>query len=204
MYVRIRWAAAACIGWCGFLQAQSIPQECLQRTAEDFGPMTTTERLAEAELSVTGPTAFLYTAAWAGVNQAANRPKEWRQSAVGFGWRAGSAYGEYFISQTVEQLVAFGLYEDNRYFASGRRGLPRRMAYAISSTFLARHDNGSRSVSLSGIAGPAAAAFVATAWQPRSTTSPADAAVSFGIAMGIRSGLNLLREFAPRWARRLR
>jgi len=166
--------------------------------------MTRSERLVYAETSTLGTTAFVFAAARAGLDQAVDRPQEWQQGARGFGLRYGSVYGEYFIGQTFEHLTAYGLHEDNRYFASGQRGLARRLGYAIGSTFLARHDDGSRSISISGIGGAGAAAWLSRQWQPRSTTSNADAAVSFGLTLGVRAGLNILREFSPRLERILR
>jgi len=151
------------------------------------------------ENSAAGPRAFLAVGVRAGIDEGANRQREWRQGAQGYGLRLGSAYAEHFIGQVFEQSIAFKLHEDNRYFASGRSGFAPRVEYALSSAILARHDDGSRHVSISGIAGAAGGAFVASAWQPRSTASAGDAAVSFGLTMGIRAGLNLAREFAPRF-----
>ena len=173
------------------------PPECRVRRAEDFVPMTRTERAAYYVSSIAGPESFLYAAARAGGAQAVDRPREYGQGAEGFGLRMGSAFGERVIGQTFEHGFALGLHEDNRYFASGRRGFGRRAAYAFASAFLARHDDGSRGVSYSTLGGAAVGSFVSRTWQPRSTTSLADGAVSFGITMGLRAGFNLLREFAP-------
>ena len=48
--------------------------------AEDFVPMTKSERLAHYVYSLAGPQAFLYSAAQAGLNQLRNQPEEWRQT----------------------------------------------------------------------------------------------------------------------------
>jgi len=112
--------------------------------------------------------------------------------------RMGSAYGGFFIGQTIQHSVAFGLHEDNRYFALRRGGFAHRLGYALSSTVLARHDNGSRWISISGIGGAAGGAFISRAWQPPSTASAGDGAVAFGVTMAGRAGLNVLREFVPR------
>ena len=180
------------------------PATCLQRMSEDFVPMTRSERVGFAINSMLGPAAFLDSAARAGINHLEDTPKEWQQGARGYGRRYGSAYGELFIGQSIEHATSIVLHEDNRYFASGERGFGRRLKYAIASTFLARHDNGTRSFSFSGIGGAAGAVFISRAWQPRSTTTAGDAAVSFGLELGTRAGLNVVREFLPRFGRFLR
>ena len=160
--------------------------------------MTRTERAAYYEQSLFGPTALVWTAARAGVDQWANRPTEWRQGASGYGWRAGSAYAEWIIGQSFQHGYALGLHEDNRYFALGGGGFAKRVGYALSSAVLARHDDGSRSLSLSAIGGAASGAFIARTWQPRSNTRLADAPVQFGFTIGVNAALNLMREFSPR------
>ena len=165
--------------------------------------MTKSERLTTAEAAVVGPSPFVYTALRAGINQAWNRPKEWKQDAAGFGWRYGSIYAEYLISQTFEQGVSYMRHEDNRYFVSGDRNVLRRFGWALTGAVLARHDDGRLRPSISAIGGAAAAAFVSRAWQPRSTTSAGDGAVSFGLTLAGRAGLNVMREFSPRFAARI-
>ena len=185
------------------LSAQTAPGECLQRTAEDFVPETRSERIAYAINGITGPTAFVYAAIRAGINQADNEPREWAQGAAGFGRRFGSAYGEHFVGEALEQGIALALHEDNRYFASGEQGFGRRLRYALASTFLARHDDGSRGIAVSSIGSAAGTAFLSRAWQPRSTRSAGDAAVTFGLTLAARAGFNVAREFSPRFFARM-
>lgn len=177
------------------LHAQS--PDCRVRTAEDFVPMTRTLRAAYYVRSIVGPEAFLYSAVRAAGEQAIHRPREYGQGAEGFGLRMGSIYAERIIGQTFEHGFALGLHEDNRYFASGQRGFGRRLAYAFGSAFVARHDDRSRALSLSVLGGTAVGAFVSRTWQPHSTTSMADGAVSFGVTLGLRAVFNVAREFMP-------
>lgn len=176
----------------------SVPAECQVRQAEDFVPMTRTERGAFYIRSLLSPPAGLETAARAGIEQGANRQAEWQQGVTGFSRRLGSDYAERILAESFEHGFAFGLHEDNRYFASGRHGVWRRLCYAVSSSVLARHDDGSRRLSLSAIGGTAAGAFLARQWQPRSTSSSGDAAVSFGLTFGVDACFNIMREFSPR------
>lgn len=166
--------------------------------AADFVPMTRSERAAQYVHALFGSEAFVLSAAHAGVAQLRNSPHEWGQGAEGFGRRYGNAYAKRIIAQTIENGLAFGLHEDNRYFRSEKHGIGR-LGYAITSVLLARHDDGSRFISISVIGGAAGSAFISRAWQPRSITSMGNGARSFGIGMGVRAGLNIGREFMPNW-----
>ena len=175
----------------------SAGKESWVQQADSFVPMTGEERLAHYSYSLVGPQALVYSAAQAGVTQFHDTPHEWGLGAEGYGRRFGSGYAQHVIGATVANAIAFGLHEDDRYFKSRKRGLGR-LTYAITSAFLARQDDGSRVISYSAIGGAAAGSFIARAWQPRSTTSMASGAQSFGIAFGIRAGVNVVREFLPR------
>jgi hypothetical protein len=179
------------------------PAACTQRIPEDFHPLTRTERLSLWVHGLTGAHTIAFTAIRAGMNQALDSPEEWPNDARGFGYRAASAYGQSAIGNSFKEGFALAFDEDNRYFASGEQGAWPRLKYAVSSTFLARHDNGSRSVSVSALSGPAIGAVISRSWQPTSTNSMADAARSYGISMAVSVGLNVGREFLPLFVRRL-
>lgn len=172
-------------------------KESWVQQAESFVPMTGRERLAHYAYSLVGPQALVYSAAQAGVTQLHDTPREWGLGPEGYGSRYDSGYAQHVIGATAANAIAFGLHQDDRYFKSGKTGFGR-LTYAITSAFLARQDDGSRVISFSAIGGAAAGAFIARAWQPRSTTSMASGAQSFGVAIGIRAGVNVAREFLPR------
>jgi|SRR5882762_986332 len=183
----------------GYSTAATLSANALAAsTAEGFVPMTRSERAAHYVHALFGSEAFVLSAAHAGVSQLRNSPHEWDQGAEGFGRRYGNAYAQRIIGQSIENGLAFGLHEDNRYFRSGKHGIGR-LGYAITSTLLTRHDDGSRFISISGVGGAAGSAFISRAWQPHSISSMGNGARSFGIGMGVRAGLNIGREFLPNW-----
>jgi hypothetical protein len=163
----------------------------------EFAPMTHSERLSRYLLGLGDAESIFRAAASAGFAQASGTPKEWKGGAEAYGKRVGNSFAEHVINRTLQYGIAAALHEDNRYFASGETGFFRRTKYAIASAFLARHDNGSRSLSFSRFGGAAGAAFISRQWQPRSTTSAGDGAVSFGVSMGADVGINIFREFWP-------
>jgi hypothetical protein len=132
------------------------------------------------------------------VGQASNRPREWDPNAAGYGRRYGSAFAEHVVAITLQDGVALGLDEDNRYFNSGERGFGRRLAYALTSPFLARHSDRSRSLSFSALGGAAGGSLIQQIWQPASTGEMTNAARTFGLTFAFRAGMDVVREFAPR------
>jgi hypothetical protein len=170
----------------------------------EFAPMTRSERLSNYLVGIADGESLIRAAASAGIAQAKGTPKEWGGGAEGYGERMGNAYAQHVIHRTLQYGISAALHEDNRYFVSGQTGFLRRTKYAVVHTLLARHDNGSQSFSFSRVGSAAGSAFISRAWQPRSTTSAGDGAVTFGITMGSDVGFNVFREFWPDLKRHIR
>jgi len=167
-----------------------------QRAAQ-FRPLTQSERSHLYFKSMVNPVGYLKAGFSAGIDQWNNKPPEWEQGASAYGKRYGNILGQYYIQKTVTFGLSSALHEDNRYFNSGKSGFWPRTGYALSSGILARHDDGSRHISISQLGGVAAGAFLSRLWQPPSHDSPRDGAVSFGISMGANIGFSVAKEFLP-------
>jgi len=162
-----------------------------------YVPITEKERLHYYFSHLFSPEAFLRSAAGAGINQAMNTPSEWGQGAAGYGRRFASSFGAYMVQATVMYGTSAALHEDNRYFQSGESGAGARLKYAILSTFMARHDDGSRHFSWSRIISYGAAAGISRAWQPPSNRGAINVVDAFAISVGAEAGFNVAREFLP-------
>src|SRR5690242_18971848 len=115
-------------------QNEEPPTECLQRMAEDFAPMTRSERFVYALNRAVGPSALLISTAKGGLNDGVHRPKEWDQGIDGFGKRWGSTYAQHFIGAVLENGVGFALHAFKRYFASSKLHVWVGLLYAGEST----------------------------------------------------------------------
>jgi hypothetical protein len=167
------------------------------KKATEFRPLTQRERNKIYFKTMVNPLGYGKAAFSAGIDQWKDKPEEWEQGASGYGKRYANIVGQYCIQRTVTYGLASVLHEDNRYFNSGKKGLWRRTAYALTSGFLARHDDGSRTISISQSGGIAAGAFLSRLWQPRSQNSAASGAVSFGFTMGSNIAFSIVKEFLP-------
>jgi hypothetical protein len=162
-----------------------------------FTPMTQRERTQLYLRTMINPVGYVKAGFSAGLDQWNDKPEEWEQGASGYGKRYANILGQYYIQRTVTFGLSSALHEDNRYFNSGKTGFWPRTGYALSSGILARHDDGSRHISVSQIGGVAAGAFISRSWQPPSTRSAGDGAVSFGISMANNIGFGVAKEFLP-------
>jgi hypothetical protein len=165
--------------------------------AADFKPMTQSERHRSYAKSLINPIMYLKAGLSGAIDQANDKPHEWEQGGAGYGKRVANITAQYGIQRTVTFGIASMIHEDNRYFGSGKKGFWPRTGYAISSSVLARHDNGKRYPSVSLIGGFAAAAFISRSWQPPSTHSAGDGASSFGFSMGYNVLACTVKEFLP-------
>ena len=165
--------------------------------AADFQPLTQREKNKLYLNSLINPVLYFKAGLSGAIDHKNDKPEEWEQGASGYGKRTGNVLAQYGIQRTVTFGISSLLHEDNRYFGSGKAGFWRRTASAVSGSFLARHDNGKRYPSASLIGGFAAAAFISRAWQPASTRSAGDGAVSFGLSMGYNVLASVAKEFLP-------
>ena len=124
--------------------------------AVDFRPLTQQERTHLYLKTMINPLGYFKAGLSTGIDQWKDKPSEWEQGASGYGKRFANILGQYSIQRTVTFGVSSVLHEDNRYFNSGKKGLWQRAGYALVSGILARHDDGSRHLSVSQLGG----------WQP--------------------------------------
>jgi hypothetical protein len=162
-----------------------------------YVPITQSERARHYAKSMFGVESFARSAVGAGLRQWTDTPVEWGQGADGYARRFAHSFGENMVRQTITYGISAAIDEDNRYFRSERTGFGPRTMYAVESTFLARHSDGTRKVSYSRIIGLVATAFISRTWQPPSLRGPGHAMGSLGTAVGSEIGFNIAREFLP-------
>jgi hypothetical protein len=168
-----------------------------RKKAADFRPLTQKERNELYGKSLVNPVWYLKGAFSAAQNQWKDKPAEWEQGTSGYGKRYADIMGQYAIQKTTTFGLESLLHEDNRYFGSRKKGFWPRTGYALSSSILARHDNGRRYPSVSSLTGYASGAFLSRLWQPPSSNTAGAGAVSFGISMGWNIGFSVVKEFLP-------
>ncbi len=166
-------------------------------TAADFKPLTQRERTRIYFKSLVNPVLYLKGGISGAIDLKNDKPSEWQHGATGWGIRTGNIMAQYGIQRSVTFGISSLLHEDNRYFGSGKKGFWRRIGYSMMASVSARHDNGRLYPSASLIGGFAASSFISRTWQPASSRSAADGAVSFGYCIGYNVLAGIAKEFLP-------
>ncbi|MBI2687996.1 MAG: hypothetical protein HYX27_16935 [Acidobacteria bacterium] len=133
-----------------------------------------------------------------------NTGKEWGQGVEGFSRRFGTRISQSLAKGSGQAIVGMIFKEDPRFYASYRRGFGKRLGYALSHTFIVRHDCDpevtsvcSEQLSAGRLAGAFASGFVGMAWTPDRINTPQQALIRSGNAMaGVMAG-SLWKEFQP-------
>jgi hypothetical protein len=115
-----------------------------------------------------GPYPIAGAALAAGINQADNTPREWKQGAAGYGKRFGSDFGIAAVTTTTRYALSDALREDTLYYRCQCKGVFPRLRHAVISTFTARRGvDGHRVFSLPDLVAPYAGTMTAVyGWYP--------------------------------------
>jgi hypothetical protein len=134
-----------------------------------YTPPTETTKVRNYAFDAFGPYSLAGAALAAGIGQAADRPPDWRQGAVGYGERFGSDFGIAAISTTTRYALAEAFREDTLYYRCDCKGVLPRARHAVTSTFTARRgDDGHREFSFPALIAPYAGVMAAVyGWYPR-------------------------------------
>lgn len=165
----------------------------------NYRPPTERKTLHNFLTDTLGPYPLAMAGFTAAIHQGTDSPPEWRQGARALSMRFGSNMGITAVGNTTRYGLAALLHEDTSYYRCRCAGVPRRLAHAAFSAFLAkRRTDGKPVFSFPGLVAPYTATMTATyAWYP----------ARFGAKDGFRMGnynllgtlgSNIAFEFIPR------
>lgn len=174
----------------GISGAQSAP-------AAPPAPLTFEEKLQNYLKQVYSPSSVLIPAAFAGIDQATDSPREWGQGWTAYGRRAGTVRGQFQFHNFCEFGVGAALSEDPRFFPSGRHGTWPRTKYVFIHTLVARTDSGGEQPAFGTFAGALGSGFFPNLWLPSSENSIGHGLTRSAIFLGVSMGKNMGIEFGP-------
>lgn len=129
------------------------------------------------------------------INQIDNNPPEWRKTVGGFSKRFASSYGTNVVRNTVSYGLSEAFKLDNRFERSGQKNFGKRLKHVFVSSYTTRKRNGRRVPDFPYVTGTYTASIIANeAWYPK-RYSYKDGLRDGTISLGVRFGINLLREF---------
>jgi hypothetical protein len=144
-----------------------------------------------------GPWSLAGSAAYAGILQEFDYPREWGQGAAGYGRRLGSTLAYSGVRNAMGFGLDTALRQDPRYYRSLEKGFWRRVGHAIRGTVLTRTDSGKETFSTWRVGSAYGATFISNEWYPERLNT-----VKLGLTQGTAQlGFDLIgnlgREFLP-------
>ena len=166
-------------------------------TAQSADPLDVMGKLNFHAQNVGSPGALAETAAYAGILQGLDSPREWGQGGDAYGKRLASALG----GSAIHGALAFGLdsalHQDPRYFRSRNTGFGRRMAHAFRGTILTHTDRGGETLATWRLGSAYGAAFLTNQWYPDRVNTVRLSLLQGSLHFGFDFVSNLGAEFWP-------
>ena len=139
----------------------------------------------------------ILAAAFAGEAQATNSTPSFGQGVAGYARYFGAAYGDLVIGNFMSEAVfPTMLHHDPRYFRRGTGSNWSRLGYAVKQIVWTHTDSGGTFFNVSEFGGNAVASAISLAYYPDNRTA-SEFATKLGIAVGLDTTGNILKEFWP-------
>src|SRR4051812_34883687 len=179
-----------------------VPNDASVARSGAYQPLTGNERwnlyLRRAFWS---PGVFLRAAGPALGAQLNNEPPSWGQGMEGYSKRFANRFGRFALQETYEAVGAAALGHEGRYIRSNRSGFLPRARHALISDFVTCDRRGRLTPHVARIGSMFGAEFTGKLWMPAGYNDTATAMRGVGVQLGVSSGFNLIREFAPEMKR---
>jgi len=151
------------------------------------------------------PVSFMSSGFNAGMAQASDDDPTYGQGAAGYGKR----FSADFASQTTSRFLMDFAYptifsEDPRYYRLGHGSTRTRLFHALEHTVVAHRDSGARMVNYSEWFGTVTAVVVNNTYHSGNQRGFSGSARAVGFSVGMDMGVDVLREFWPEIAHKLK
>ena len=135
--------------------------------------------------------------AYAGLDQLRDQPVEWDRSWGGYGKRAASNVGEFYIQEGVTEGLAAMMNRPLDYSPCRCRATADRVWWAVTGAVLDQTQHGHRALAVPRIAGAYIGSFAQASWRPRDSDRARVALLNSTTSLAIGAAINLYHEFAP-------
>jgi hypothetical protein len=164
-------------------------------------PQSPGQKLSRGVFDSIAPSAFVFTAAQAGISQAGKKYPAFGQGTAGY----GRYYWHDFADQAsqkllVESFLPVVFRDDNRYYRLGRGSFVHRTGYSLSRLVVTRDDRGQNTINLPEIVGTGAAAGISSAYYPQQYRNWTETGQRWLINAAFDGGVMVVREFWPEFS----
>ena len=134
--------------------------------SQDLDPTGWQSKLRFHAVSAYGPESLAGSAAYVGLLQEINFPREWGQGGVGYATRLGSTLAYSGLRNALSFGLDSTLHQDPRYDRSSDTGFLRRTKHAFRRTILTRTDSGGETLATWRLGSAYGANFLSNEWYP--------------------------------------
>lgn len=134
---------------------------------------------------------------FAGLDQLRDEPVEWHRGWRGYGQRAASNVGEFYIQEVVTEGLAAAMDRPLDYVACGCRSTVNRVGWALRGALFDQLPRGRHALALPRIAGAYAGSFAQAQWRPANSDRRQIALLNGTTSLALGAVINLYHEFAP-------
>jgi len=135
--------------------------------------------------------------AYAGLDQLRDQPVEWDSSWRGYGKRAASNLGEFYIQEGVTEGLAAVMNRPLDYQPCQCRNTGERVWWALRGALFDRTDHGHEALAIPRIAGAYVGSFAQASWRPSDSDRTRVALLNSTTSLAFGAVINLYHEFAP-------
>jgi hypothetical protein len=151
------------------------------------------------------PVTFFYAGFYAGISQAQNSDRSFGQGGAGYGKRFGASFtdqasGEFFKEFAYPTVFA----EDPRYYRMAHGDTHSRFLHAMGHVFVAHGNNGAPVFNFTEWLGTTSAVALSNLYHPGNRRGFTPAAQRVGFTVSQDMGYDILREFWPEIAHKLK
>lgn len=191
---QFRQLCALCAAPFFTIVAVVMPVACVAQTTE---PLDGKGKLRFHAKSTYDLLAIAGFAAYAGVLQGIDSPREWGQGCGACGKCAASTVAWSGINSTLAFGLDTTLHQDPRYYRSLRSGFWRRTGDALRGTILTRTDSGGETFSTWRVGSAFGSAFLSNTWYPDRLNTVRLGMIQGTAALGFNRASDLGSEFWP-------
>ena len=151
------------------------------------------------------PVSFLTAGFNAGIGQAQNTDRSFGQGAAGYGHRFGASFVDQASSEFFKDFAYPTIFsQDPRYYRVLHGSFRSRFAHALEHAFVAHREDGAPVFNFSEWLGTTSAVVLSNTYHPDNKRGFDPAAERVGINVAEDMGFDVLREFWPEIARKLK
>ncbi len=134
--------------------------------AQEPDPFSWQNKLSFHAATAYSPWSLVGTAAYTGLLQGIDFPREWGQGGLGYGKRFGSELAYAGVRNTMSFALDTTLHEDPRYYRSTDTGFWRRLKHTFRGTILTRTDSGGETLAWWRLGSAYGATYISNQWYP--------------------------------------